>query len=376
MKSSTILYVNFSPYSNAGSILDYLLSEFTTVVCVTFHFYSLGKKQTPPEVTIYRNKEVYKKISLIQVPVPLKLQFILLPLRSLIIFIQLFIIAIYLRLIDIKPSMYLSVNGFTSWVGNILRTFGLVEKTIFWVWDYYPPIHHNIFIAIMRNLYTFFDLWAISDSNSVIFLNRRIAKARNIETLNDKPLRIVPIGTRLSLGTPNKFQLVFFGVLKKSQGLQTIIKLLKDETMKKYTLHVIGNGPDKSYFERLAKNATAKIIFHGYIPNDNDIDKIIGNCSIGLAPYLPEKDSVTPYTDPSKLKRYISNGLPVLTTNITEFSSDIEQTKSGIIINSSVVDLKRGIKLLENNYDFYRKNAINLSKKYNYLKLYKQITAL
>lgn len=375
-KKVSIIYVNFSPYTNAGSILDYIVTKYPFVLCFTFHFYSLGKKQEPPILNVYKEGKLIKHNLLLQTPVPLSLQFLLLPIRSFLIFLQILYFSYkYKRQLN-DNVIFFTVNGFVAWCGIILKTLGLATKTIFWVWDYYPPIHHNILIALMRNLYTFFDTIALKKSDRVIFLNQRIADVRKSTNVisPDMKITVVPIGTHVIKSIKYySSNLVFFGVIKSSQGLDIIFDYLEQQPNNTITLHIIGSGPDELKFKRRAKTIFQKIIFHGYIKEESTINTIIQKCAIGVAPYLPDIDSVTPYTDPSKLKRYISCGLPVITTNITEFSYSIKKLKAGIIIKPTSNSLKKAINTIFANYLEYKNHAITLAKKYEYSKIYLEL---
>src|SRR5579859_4977800 len=89
----TIIYVNFSPYENAGKILDYLLENFENILLFSFNFHRLGKGQEPSKLKIYKNGQVIQEQRLQQfnsLRIPVSLLFLFLPLRSLSIFIQIF----------------------------------------------------------------------------------------------------------------------------------------------------------------------------------------------------------------------------------------------------------------------------------------------
>ena len=132
-KPLTIVYVNFSPYENAGRILDFLLSEYATVISFTFNFHRLSGTHDKSVLKEYVNGKLLNTRFLYYLPTPKNIAFLILPIRSVIIFLQ---IILYLFVINKKygtPDLYFTVNAFTAWCGIIGKKLGLVKKIIFWV---------------------------------------------------------------------------------------------------------------------------------------------------------------------------------------------------------------------------------------------------
>lgn len=379
-KSNTIIYINFSPYENAGKILDYLLSRFTTVILFSFQFHKIDDSHSSDCITVYSNKKIAHTFPLIHVPVLSTLTFYLLPIRASLIMMQIFYWSIRLYWKYKRIDVFFSVNAYTAWLGNILKTFGVVDRTVFWVWDYYPITHENFIVQFMRWIYWQFDKTATHSSTKTIFLNRRLETLRKKMNIipQESKYDVIPIGTNpIKLSgkkTDKTVRFIFFGVVKKSQGLDLFFMSL--ETLrKKYPsieLHVIGGGPDKQYFENLSKKYPIRSKFYGYLTDDAQVKKIIGSCDIGLAPYIPEKSNVSHYSDPSKIKAYISLGVPVITTNVFTFSSEIQRHKAGVVVKyADVSAFIRAVDVILHRLSAYQTSAFVLSKKYEYNSLYK-----
>lgn len=376
---SSIIYVNFAPYENTGKILDYLLTTFQYVVLFSFNFHHLGKRSSQNKLIVYFKGKIINSKNLLDFQVPEALIFLLLPIRSLFIFIQLLFYTAYLRAKYGKFYYYLSVNAFTSWTGNILKKIGFVERTIYWVYDYFPPFHKSKVIAFMRVLYWQFDKLA-TKSDTLIFLNNRVANLRKeigILTSNQK-YKIIPIGTTNmanmgagKLNSNRKIKLVYLGVVKKDQGLDLIFDCSEKiiSSFPNIEIDLIGAGPDLGYFKKRGTNSKLKINYHGYLL-EKDIDKIFKKAHIGIATYIPSDKNVSFYGDPSKIKRYLSFNLPVITTNTFEFSKEIKKLNAGILIKYESDDLINAIKKIINKYNHYKKGAKKLSHKYYYKKLY------
>lgn len=384
-KTKKIIYVNFAPYENAGKILDFFLENFRVVILFSFSFHRLKKKKDANRLIIYINGRVYKSYRLFDYQFPEKYIFLFLPIRSTLILIQILFYSFYLSNKYGVFEYYFTVNAYTAWVGNILRRVRIVKKTIFWVWDYYPPKDKSIMVTFIRNLYWHFDKLA-TKSDKVVFLNRRIANLRQkIGEINSvKKYKIIPIGTNpkkfksLKITNSEEISLVFLGVIKKSQGLDIFFDNIFDfkKLNRNIHLHIIGDGPDADTYMRKSTSGNVKVTFHGFL-TEKQIQKILLKSHVGIACYVPSRSNVSYYGDPSKIKKYFSYSIPVITTSVFEFSKVILENSAGIIIRydqpKTLVD---AINKIVNNLAVYRKNAHRLSQLYNYKKIYKDFFQL
>lgn len=378
-KNRSIIYVNFAPYENTGNILNYILNHFSTVLVFSFNFHKLSREQSPSMLTIYQNSIIVHKNRLFQSPISPSLAFALLPIRSIIIFSQIFYHVNRFKKKYGPFDIYFTVNAFTAWSGNILRSLGVVKKTIFWIWDYYPPIHKRKMVMYMRWMYWLFDKPASIHADRIVFLNQKmflLRKKMNILPKNE--YATVSIGTNPIVRLKKNslpLKLAFLGVLKRSHGLDLIFDSARKlrQTFPEISLILIGGGPDEQYFKERAKKTQLNVEFHGYIQTDNQIRNILSSCHIGIATYIPEKGNVSYYGDPSKIKQYLSVGLPVITTNVFEFSKEITESKAGIVIPYQEKKLLMAITTIMKNYSKYKKNSLRLAKKYTYTNLYEKI---
>jgi len=63
------------------------------------------------------------------------------------------------------------------------------------------------------------------------------------------------------------------------------------------------------------------------------------------------------YGDPGKTKLYSACGLPVIMTNNTPYAKIIKETEAGIVIDYDKEQVKWAIKMILENYDFYKNNV-------------------
>ena len=188
-----------------------------------------------------------------------------------------------------------------------------------------------------------------------------------------KSYPIMPIGTDPKPPrTSGKRIIGHLGVLKKSQGLDLLFDSLP-ALMRKHpdlTIEIVGSGPEHDYFKQRAQGYK-NITFYGFVKNQNTVNDIIRNWSMGTATYVPEKSNGAYWTDPSKIKAYISQSVPTIMTKVNSFSREIHLYKAGIVVDYFKPDeFVRAVGTILRNEKFYKNNAFRLAQQYNYRKIY------
>lgn len=381
MKDKKIVYVNYSPYENQGNILDFLIEEYKYVFLFSIGHHNLGKKQKTNKITVYENKKIIKNIHLFLLHTSSQFVFTIIPFRSLINFIQITWQCKRLEKEYGNLDIYFTVNGFTAWVGLVLRRLGLVDMTIYWVCDYYPIFHKSKMIQTMRWLYWQFDK-RTSTSDILAFHNNRIVDVwkKNNVLSQDYNATLIPIATAKTVSinknkNNEKIRLCFLGVLKKSMGLDYIFDSANvlSKNFPGLVIEIIGPGPDKEYFKKIAKRSHVTCNFYGYL-SEEEVEKVISRSTIGIAPYMPDPTQVSYYADSAKMKKYISLGLPIIATKVHEFSEEVERYNAGIIVKyGDSQQLVNAIKEINANYDSMLENVMELNNKYYYKNIYRKM---
>lgn len=379
MKDKKIVYVNYAPYENQVNILDFLTEEYAYIFLFSIGHHNLGKRQRTNKLTIYKNGKIKKEIHLYHFSTSDRFVFTSIPIRSLMHLVQIIWQCRKLKKEYGNLDIYFTVNGFTAWVGLVLRGLGLVDMTIYWVCDYYPIFHKSKMIQTMRWLYWQFEKKTIA-SDILTFHNKRIVdiwKKHKLLPKDYKPT-LIPAATAKNVIRVNKnksheiIRLCFLGVLKKSMGLDYILDSanLLSKNFPGLVIEIIGPGPDKEYFKEKAKKSSTTINFHGYL-SEKEVEKIISQSTIGIAPYMPDPSHVSYYADSAKMKKYISLGLPIIATKVHEFSEEVERVKAGVIVKyGDSQQLVDAIKVISANYDSMLENVMKLNNKYYYKNIY------
>jgi glycosyltransferase involved in cell wall biosynthesis len=115
-------------------------------------------------------------------------------------------------------------------------------------------------------------------------------------------------------------RVVFLGHLVPRQGLDLLLQtslLLKERDLG-ITVDVIGGGPAEAQLRKQAESlgVTQVIRFHGFVPDHREVERILAEASLAVAPYRPGLGTFTTYADPGKLKAYVAAGLPIVLTDV------------------------------------------------------------
>ena len=253
-----------------------------------------------------------------------------------------------------------------------------MKKTIYWVWDYYPLKAKSLQEKIMRYIYWYVDTDSSKKSTATFFLHSKLRELRNRISGNRQILKdlIIPIGTNaIDVGIKTKLIPIigYLGVIKKTQGINILFdslpKLLKEYP--KLKVEIIGSGPEEKALKKSAKPFADRIKFYGYLESLSKVQDIMTKWSIGIATYIPMPDNPAYFTDPSKIKTYLSAAVPVISTDVTPFCKEINKSKAGVIISYSKNEFIKAVKTILDSEVTYSKNALNLAKKYDYKKIYR-----
>ncbi|MBI2196486.1 glycosyltransferase family 4 protein [Candidatus Daviesbacteria bacterium] len=259
-----------------------------------------------------------------------------------------------------------------------LRFLSLMKRLVYYSLDFVPQRFNNSFL---NSLYRFMDKTAcrFSDTNWVMVKEQiKERKQYGITRLNSAPFNIVPICYNnkrinvLPFDKINFYNILYMGAIRESTGPQLTIQAMPYLIKKfpKIRLTIIGSGKYLDYLKDLVFKLKLNryVDFTGYIEKFADMTDLMVQKSIGLAPYIPKPNSLSYYSDPSKIKLYMCCGLPVITTDVATMSNLISKTKSGVVINYSEKSLADAVaKLLssEDKYKSYKDAAIKLSKKFD-----------
>lgn len=143
------------------------------------------------------------------------------------------------------------------------------------------------------------------------------------------------------------------------------------QKVNKAKLTIIGSGPIEEYLKNKAKGLN--IEFKGFIGDISRVYSLLSHCAFGVAPY--EDNTISQYTDPGKVKVYLTVGLPMVISKVPRVAFEIEKEKCGFAINYEKNELMDAmIKFLTDDglLKSYRDNTERLAEKYRWNRIFEK----
>lgn len=237
------------------------------------------------------------------------------------------------------------------WLNNIYIVWDIMRTSIKWfVNNFFSRIIQLIIKIVLKNS---FKIWFISQSLFNYFSKLNLKKYY-IWTLPIKK-------NVLKFDSEFKNTIVYIWVFDDSKWLDLILKAAN--VLIDYRFILI-------WWSLSVENTNVEI--YDAIIDQEKLEKLL--CKeefIWIAPYNPKFLNNTQYLwDPTKIKQYLSYGIPVITTNIVEFSNQIDTFKCWLSINYDIEEFINSIIKISTNYNYYKNNVFNLLDKFDYSLVY------
>lgn len=224
-------------------------------------------------------------------------------------------------LLSPRVGTWFGFNPLACARGLVARRLGRAGHVVLWSVDFAPDRFGAGTLA--TRIYDRVDRTACVRADARVELSEAARDARNKRHGLDPPTtqtHVVPMGAwldRVPTTAEDGFRrgrVVFLGHLVARQGVDVLLDALAllHGRGERVEADVIGTGPLEA---SLRERAGAGVRFHGFVPDHREIERLLAEASVGIAPYRPE-ETFTQYADPGKLKAYLAAGLPIVLTDV------------------------------------------------------------
>ncbi len=279
-----------------------------------------------------------------------------------------------------NADVFVGVDPLNAFVGVFLKKFGKTNKLIYYTIDYVPQRFGN---HIMNWIYHWLDTFCVKHADETWNVSPRIADARKkqkgLDGVNFSKQKVVPIGIwydqvkRYPFSKIKKHQLFFIGHLMESAGVQMVLEAIPEIIIQIPDFHflIVGGGEYEEYLRSLAKklDINNSVTFTGWVKDRKKLDTIMSDSAAAVALYDPKTTKTTWFSDPTKLKDYLSASLPIILTDVPHNAYDIEKHGCGIVINYTKDEVVYAVLNLlkdETKLEKFRKNALQYVQKYDW----------
>jgi len=281
-----------------------------------------------------------------------------------------------------KFDLFIGADNLNALSGIILKKIGRLNKVIFYAIDFVPNRFNN---PVLNKIYHRVEKFAVYKSDSVWNLSdvmRKEREKRGYDKKYSKKQIIVPIGTepieRLSKLTEKQYDTItFMGHLREGQGTQFLIEVFSKALKRnpKFLLQIIGGGILEKSLRTKVNNLKigANVLFQGFVKDFKAVKRFLSESGLAVAPYEDEESSFTKYTDPGKVKDYLSQGLPIIITKIPQVAFEVDRRKAGLAVGFNqlqFVDAILKITKTRKTQDEYRRNSLKMAKEYTWERIF------
>jgi len=247
-----------------------------------------------------------------------------------------------------KVDLIIAASYSMASVALFLRLIGKTRKVVCTVVDHLP-LKGSLGLRMHRMIagwLTYFtarfadEVWTISPRIPAMQFNRNSHVIQFIIDNND-----VAQGERNEIG--------YIGFPSQDHALDLLFEVAKKHNI---VLNIIGDSP---YLQSIKKDAPPQAVFYGQMNDKEKIKSIFSRCFCGYAVYRATgTQSYSYYGFPSKSLYCFANNTPLLTTNTSLFTQEVEKLGIGRVVEPTVEDIERAILDLRTRFaDYYQ--AIN-----------------
>jgi len=242
---------------------------------------------------------------------------------------------------DGPAQLFIAGDNLLALAGLWLRRRGLVKAVVLYTIDFVPQRFAN---PVANDLYHRIDRFGAARADVVWNTASGIVEAREQRDAGRKsaPQLIVPIGAYVKRIEPlpaatRRPTIAYIGHLLEKQGLQVVIEAMPEvlRNAPEARLLVIGDGPYRAKLEELARDlhVEAAVEWAGFYDDHSAIERLLLDCSVGVAPYVPGEANYSRYQDlPGKIVTYLACALPVITTEVPRHGHLLESSGAGRVV--------------------------------------------
>jgi len=266
-----------------------------------------------------------------------------------------------------KYETFVGLDYVSTLIGIILKKMRKVTLVVYYSIDYFAAPCDLSFNWVSSKVFQLIDRLCISNSDVVWNASRAMIKMRRasgVVSSRGPPQIVVPFGVPLcSMGHSQRKILVYVGNVREDQGLDLVIRALPAivKRIPEFQFRIIGSGRYIHHLKKLVRSSSMNdhVQFLGFIADKKRVDELISSATIGVALYHPES-LIGRFADPSRAKRYIGCGVPVIMDRVTEFASEVERKGAGIIIDYDQRELEKTVLELLMNEEVLRTLKANV----------------
>ena len=226
----------------------------------------------------------------------------------------------------------------------LARKLGLARKTVLVTQDFFP-ICGSLPARLWRRWHSWRSCFIARRSDEVWQVSSRTPTGLVNPHNYVIPIYIENRGTAAA----GRTDIAYVGNPIPDHRIDVLFDICRKHRLK---LHFFG---DSAYLRSIRKNAPDDAVFYGFVELPERLSAIFGHCFCGYAIY----EDTSPanyawYGVPSKIYVYLANNVPVVTTDITDFSHNVQGHTLGHLITPTPDAIEAAVLDLRDHFpDYY-----------------------
>lgn len=283
-----------------------------------------------------------------------------------------------LKKTNFKYDIFFAQHFLPAYIAIILRRLGILkcQKIIFWMFDFFP-----VPPQIIRSLYyrgiDSIQGYIRKNVDEIWYTTPRLDEVdrERFGTLPKSVKSKVTHGCffeKIKINKPSKIpplRLAFLGSLRRNNAIYESVESVAAcvEKGMHVELLIIGSGPEEDRLKKYVKQLkiVKNVIFYGFIDDGQKIAKIFSKCHLGMTLYPADPYGPNWYLTSGKFRRFISQGLPVVTSTVPYFMKYIYDYNAGLIVDNNATDVARALRRVYDNPDIIKKMQKGVEKLYH-----------
>ena len=270
-------------------------------------------------------------------------------------------------------TVFVGENYFCTFCGILLKKVGRVDVVIYRVMDFFPLPPNGLYRYLNRLFYVI-DKFCLKNSDYIWFTTEGHIVGREkyrYFNRNEYNYKIIPLGLDSTkfiskpISEQNRYSLVYCGVISRYHMLDLLFEVIQDlkKDFVNIRLNLIGSGPDETYFKELAKkmNLQDNIVFHGFVEEGDRFKELMANNILGIAFYRNEENFMK-YTEPAKVKYYLSFGVPALVSKVPLIAYELDEKRVCFAVNNEKEEIVKIVKEFFSNPALQQEYKANIRK--------------
>jgi glycosyltransferase involved in cell wall biosynthesis len=274
-------------------------------------------------------------------------------------------------------DLYIGAGQHLILLGLFLRRLRVVKKVVAFSMDYWPQKYRTRFLD---RLYHTLDAYCVTRADWVFNASAAMFEARLRRGIKLDPARQITVPHPIEaheIGSVPRDQLepdslIFAGLAGAEYGFELLIDAMALVLRRNpaTTITVTGYGELSAHLREMIarRGLTGAFRLAGYISDAADFRHVLRRKRVGLAPYSPLETSCKRYTDVSRPKIYMANGVPPIITRVPPLAREIEAMGAGLVVDYDKEQLADAIlRLLADDelHEHCRQRGFDLVKQYD-----------